>query len=82
MIVYYNVCDHCGTQKQIMSGSHNGIDVLFSIERTYESVESPHKFRNKDYKGTFCDKECYLAWLQTNLTTQGYLKIQVKVEEE
>jgi hypothetical protein len=74
MIVNYNVCDHCSTQKQIMSGSNVGIDVLFTIDDTYESVSNPNRFRQKNFHGTFCDKECFLAWLKENLNDRGFVR--------
>jgi predicted dinucleotide-utilizing enzyme len=78
MIVTYNVCDHCGTQKQIMSGSAGGIDVLFAIDDTYESTRNPTRFRQKDLQGTFCDKECFISWLKENLNTRGFVKERIQ----
>jgi hypothetical protein len=79
MIVNFNVCDHCGNQKQIVSGS-TGLDVTFHIQTVYERIDSPHKFRTKDTNGTFCDKECFISYLKENLTNDGVIKVR-KVDE-
>lgn len=79
MIVFYNVCDHCGTQKEISSGSlGNGFSVKFSIEEAYEQASNPHKYGIKSYQGTFCDRECFLEWMKENMNSHGMIKIKAE----
>lgn len=78
MIVNYNVCDQCGNQNEIQSGSlGSGIDVTFTIIPTYQTIENRGGYnRDKQTNGTFCDKECMLEWFKANLSINGMMKEQ------
>jgi len=69
MIVYYNICDNCGNQNQIISGSAgSGVSFTFYVFPTYE-VKSLMFSKNEEV--TFCNKECLLSYLKDNLTKSG-----------
>lgn len=69
MIVFYNVCEHCGKQTQITEDKtdewNKGCEFYFSIVGLSESIKGS-KFPGKLTSFTFCDKECVLEYLKVN----------------
>lgn len=73
MIINYNVCDHCGSQKQILSGSDNGVQVALAVQMPYEVVSNAYS-KKEEFRGTFCDRDCLLSFIKENLTLSGRFK--------
>ena len=87
MIVNYNICDFCGNQLEITSGSlESGITVKFKIESVYETVDTKVKFKNdkdNEHEKTFCDKECFINFLKKNFSKYGVSLVEeIETEEE
>lgn len=76
MIVYYNVCDQCGNQHQIDSEQSspefesdlkNGFVFSFNIQSLFATLNDRKFTQPKLQSATFCDKECLIEYLKTNL---------------
>ena len=63
MIVHMNVCDFCGSQTQIQSGSFCGLYANFYIAPTIEKAPWPIKYVEK----TFCNKQCLMEFFKENV---------------
>jgi len=75
MIVYYNVCDHCSSQSEMVSGSQDGVDFLFDTDSAFKRATNPTAFRmSRLQRKTFCDKECLLSYLKDCLDHHGFVK--------
>lgn len=73
MIVKYNVCDNCGTQKEIKEDIESGVGVAFEIASP-EKVVTSSLFRNDVHIVTFCDRECLLSYLKEHLNPNGFMR--------
>ncbi len=84
MIVNYNVCDQCGNQNEIRSGSvDSGIDITFTIVPTYQTIENAGTYKmNKNVNGTFCDKECMIEWLKSHVSKAGVVLVDKSIGED
>lgn len=78
MIVYMNVCDQCGNQNEIQSGSlDSGVNIDFRIVPTYQKTENRGSYLGVDalHNKTFCDKECMLEWFKSHAESSGVIKV-------
>lgn len=84
MIVYMNVCDQCGNQNQIQSGSFDsGIDVNFTIISVFQVVENRNKYStDKQITGTFCDRDCLIEWLKARVSDKGIVSAEKHAGED
>lgn len=73
MIVYFNVCDHCGNQNEIKEGDSQFV-LSFTTQSAHEFIKKGRPYPSKDFQGTFCDKECMINYFQEFLSHNGKLK--------
>lgn len=73
MIVYFNVCNHCGTQTQISEGAEDvqGFEFTFYTFKLKDSIRGQKPWPGKYKSGTFCDVNCLIEFLKNNLDSQG-----------
>lgn len=63
MIVAYNVCDFCGNQNEIVSGSLGGISVSWNVLPILNIMFENQKYK-KHQTGTFCGIICFCEFLK------------------
>lgn len=72
MILYKNVCDHCGKETQIEETA-DSFQIDFRIENLYEQIHG--RRYSRDYlKKTFCRKGCLAEWFKENLDCSNRVK--------
>jgi len=82
-VLYQLCCDYCGNIHQIYTDenkTHNeGFEFCFFTLDAFSSLETANKRYNPKYNSlTFCDKDCLIEYLKTNLNKDGTLKQQDK----
>lgn len=72
MIVYYNVCDQCGTQTDVTEDGTQ-FEFSFTVVSVFDSMMLGHRRPSniKSHTGTFCDRDCLIAFLETNVRKNG-----------
>jgi hypothetical protein len=73
MIVQYNVCNFCGTQKEIINNTNCGISITLSVTLLGGKTEW------KNHTKTFCDRDCLIEYLRHHITPEGFEEV---VEEK
>jgi len=71
MIETYNVCDNCNVSNKIVADADSsGIKATFTLTPAYKE----DFFNTVKLSLSFCDMECYVAYLKENFSNNGITK--------